>query len=267
VKIYARLIFFLCSLFLLLSCATTAEVTQGDGPTISQAQAEDYDGPKARIAVGSIIDKSGSGDSSLTHQFGLMHKKDRSVKMKPADMVSGIKDMMTTALFGSNRYIVLERDNINDVLVEQEFSDSGRVGTESKIPKGEIEGADLLVVGAVTAFDAGLGGFSLPIPIPLNRGRDIAILNLSFKKSYIAMDVRVIDAKTARVLAAVAVEGSATKVGAGLGGLARTRYGYIHVPVLLSGFANTPVEKAITEMVTLAVDNIVNKTPAVYYRH
>lgn len=252
---------------MLLSCATTAEVTEGGGATISEAQAEAYDGPKARIAVGSIIDKSGQGEKSLTHQFKLMRSKDRRVKINPGNMVSGIKDMMTTALFGSNRYIVLERDNIDDVLVEQEFSASGKVGSATKIPKGKIEGADLLVVGAVTAFDAGLSGFSIPIPIPLNRGNDVAVLNLSFKKSYIAMDVRVIDARTARILASVAVEGSATKMGAGLGGYARTRYGYIRVPVLLSGFANTPVEKAITEMVTLAVDQIVSKTPAVYYRH
>lgn len=266
-KVCQRSIIFCCCSFLLLSCAPTAEVTRGEGPTITEAQAEAYDGPRARIAVGTIIDKSGTGTKSLTHQFNLMRRHDRRVTLNPGNMVSGIQDMMTTALFGSNRYIVLERANIDDVLVEQEFSASGRVGELSKIPKGKIEGAELLVVGAVTAFDAGLGGFSFPIPIPLNRGSDIAVLNLSFKKSFIAMDVRVIDTATARVLASVAVEGSATKMGAGLGGIARTRYGYVRVPVLLSAFANTPVEKAMTEMVALAVDNIVNKTPAVYYRH
>lgn len=252
---------------LLAGCATT-DITKGGGASIGEAQAEKYDGPRARIAVGSIVDKSGTGKESLTHQLGLLARKPGGGGAPDAKAVmSGVRDLVTTALFQSNRYIVLERDAINDVLVEQEFSATGKVGEASRIPVGQIEGAELLVVGAITGFDAAAaGGGGFPIPIPINRGRDIVVLDIEYKKAFVSMDLRVIDTRTGRVVSTVAVEGAARKFGAGVSGFARTRYGgMVRVPTVLRGFANTPVEKAISEMVDAAVSHIVEKTPAEYY--
>lgn len=253
-------------------CATTAEVTKGGGATIGEAQAERYDGPKARITVGSIIDKTGGEKKkdSLRYQISILRRRGAAHEaLDPGAVTGGIRDLITTALFQSNRFIVLEREAISDVLVEQEFSASGRVGEASRIPTGELEGAELLVVGALTGFDAGAaGGGGFPIPIPINRGRDVLVLDVEIRKSHVAMDLRVIDVRTGRVVSTVAVEGSARKFGAGLSGFARTRYGgHVRLPTLLRGFTNTPVEKAISEMVDAAVTHVVEKTPPVYYRH
>jgi len=265
-----------CALFALLAlaglsgCATSTEVTKGGGATLGEAQAEKYDGPKARITVGKIIDKSGTRKQSLTYQLGLLAR--RSTGEPPPDaksMMSGIRDMITTALFQSNRYIVLERESISDVLLEQEFSASGRVGEGSRIPAGQIEGAELLVIGAITAFDAAAaGGGGFPIPIPINRGRDIVVLDIEYKKAFVSMDLRVIDTRTGRIVSTVAVEGAARKYGAGVSGFARTRHGgMLRIPTVLRGFANTPVEKAISEMVDAAVTHVVEKTPPVYFHY
>ncbi len=257
------------ALFVLGGCASTFKVIGGEkGASISAAQAEAYDGPKARITVGSIIDKSGStGKRSLGQQLGAMNRLSKTDDAPDAASVtSGIRDMLTTALFNSNRFIVLERENIKDVLVEQDFSTTGRVGDASTLPMGDIEGAELLVIGAITGFDAGIGGGALPIPIPLGRNGDFTTLNLAFKRGFVSMDLRVIDVKTARVVSTIAVEGRATKFGAGVGGLTRTRNsGYINLPVVLSGFSNTPVEKAINKMVDAAVDFLLTKTPDIYF--
>lgn len=255
---------------LLAGCASTAEVTKGGGATIGEAQAERYDGPKARIAVGAIIDRSGDGSkkTSVTYHLGILRRQiGASESYDVASVTSGIRDLVTTALFQSNRFIVLEREAIQDVLVEQEFSAAGRVGEATRIPMGQIEGAELLVVGALTAFDSGMaGGVAFPVPIPLNRQGDAAILDLEFRKGYVAMDLRVIDVRTGRIVSTAAVEGTARKWGAGLSGIARTRYGgAVRLPVLLRGFANTPVERAIGEMVDAAVTHIVENTPAVYF--
>lgn len=251
----------------LAACASTAEVTKGGGATIGEAQAEKYDGPKARIAVGKIIDKSGTGVKSLSYQLGLLSQRGGGSTPDAGGVTGGIRDMITTALFQSNRFIVLERENLNDVLTEQEFSVSGRVGEASRIPAGRVEGAELLVVGAITGFDAAAaGGGGFPIPIPLNRGRDVMMLDLEIRKAFVSMDLRVIDTRTGRVVSTVAVEGTARKFGAGLSGFARTRYGgMVRIPTLLRGFTNTPVEKAISEMVDAAVANIVEKTPAEFF--
>lgn len=253
---------------LLSGCASTAEVTKGGGATIGAAQAEKYDGPKARIAIGAIIDKTGSGKGSLAWQLGELRRRGGAYEsLSPGDVTGGMRDVLTTAFFQSNRYIVLEREAIRDVLVEQEFSAAGRVGDASRIPAGELEGAELLVIGALTGFDPGITGIAFPIPIPLNKGRDLVIFDVEYRKAYVTMDVRVIDTATGRIVATVAVEGTARKFGTGVSGIASTRYGHVRLPGLLRGFVNTPVERAISEMVDAAVAHVVEKTPAVYYRH
>lgn len=255
---------------LLTGCAPSATVTKGGGATIGEAQAEQYDGPKARIAVGTIIDKSGATPlNSLSYQLSRMPVSDSNLPAPDANAVlSGIRDMLTTALFQSNRYIVLERATLSDALVEQEFSASGKVGETSRISMGQIEGAELLVVGALTAFNPGVaGGVGFPLPIPLNNRGDMAILDVQFRKGYAAMDLRVIDTRTARLVASVAVEGSSYKFGAALSGIASTRSGSVRLPVILRGFTNTPAERAISEMVDAAVANIVEKTPPVYFHY
>jgi curli biogenesis system outer membrane secretion channel CsgG len=253
---------------MLAGCASTAEVTKGGGATIGEAQTEKYDGPKARITVGAIVDKTGGADQkgSLRYQLDVLRRRSPE-SFGGENVAGGIRDLITTALFQSNRFIVLERETISDALVEQEFSASGKVGEESRIPTGQVEGAELLVVGALTGFDAGAaGGGGFPIPIPINRGRDFMVLDVEIRKSHVAMDLRVIDVRTGRIVSTVAVEGSARKFGAGLSGFARTRYGgLVRVPTLLRGFANTPVEKAISEMVDAAVTHVVEKTPPVYF--
>ena len=258
------------AMLVLTGCATTAEVTKGGGTTIGEAQAEKYDGPKARITVGAIVDKTGSADKkgSLRYQLDVLRRRSSSPEsFQSENVVGGIRDLVTTALFQSNRFIVLERDTIGDALVEQEFSASGKVGEASRIPIGQIEGAELLVVGALTGFDAAAaGGGGFPIPIPINRGRDFMVLDVEIRKSHVAMDLRVIDVRTGRIVSTVAVEGSARKFGAGLSGFARTRHGgMVRIPTVLRGFANTPVEKAISEMVDAAVTHVVEKTPLVYF--
>jgi len=260
----------LCAALTFGGCATTA-VTKGGGAGIAEAQAEAYDGPKARIAVGSIVDKTGGRKkASLNYQLGLLRRHAGSSDAYSHDSVlGGVRDLLTTALFQSNRFIVLERDAINDVLVEQEFSAQGQVGETSRIPTGGIEGAELIVVGALTGFDAGAaGGGGFPIPIPVNRGRDVLVLDVEWRKSHVAMDLRVIDVRTGRIVSTVAVEGTARKFGAGLSGFAHTRYGgHVRLPTLLRGFANTPVEKALSKMVDAAITHVVEQTPLVYFHH
>jgi len=253
---------------LLAGCAPSATVTKGGGATIGEAQAEHYDGPKARIAVGTIVDKTSAAPlKSLSFQLSRITVSDSNSPVPDANgVLSGIRDMLTTALFQSNRYIVLERATLSDALVEQEFSASGKVGETSRIPMGQVEGAELLVVGALTAFNPGIaGGVGFPVPIPLNKRGDMAILDVQMRKGYAAMDLRVIDTRTARIVASVAVEGSSYKFGAAVSGIASTRSGSVRLPVILRGFTNTPAERAISEMVDAAVANVVEKTPPVYF--
>ena len=224
---------------------TTATVTSGqEAASIDQAQAEAYNGPKARIAVAQFKDKTGKG--WWTGQIG-----------------DGMADQMITALVNTNRYIVLERQLLGNVLSEQDLGASGRVRGETAAPIGQIEGAELLIVGAVTEFEGaasgaggGLGG-GLP--------GFLGAITGGYKKAHMAIDLRVIDARTSRVLAATSVEGEATDVN--LGGLLGGYGGSGALVGGLSGWKNTPTEKALRICIKKGVEFIVTKTPQSYYHY
>ena len=156
----------------LAACAAPqprARVTTGGGPTIAEAQAIPYDGPKARIAVSSFTIKSAKGHGQ---------------------MGTGLSDMLTTELFHTNRFIVLERKQLDEVIAEQDLAATGRIRPGTEAPTGEIEGAELLVIGAVTEFEpeAGAAGGGLVLgPFPVIAGGGA-------KRAHIAIDLRVTDA-------------------------------------------------------------------------
>lgn len=246
-------------------CSTASKVTRGDGQSIAAARAEDANGPKYRIAVGSVIDKTGpTGDKSLAQQIAYVNTKRKPDEQIAASAITGgIHDMLVTELFNSAQFIVLERDALNDALVEQEFSQSAKVGDASRIPLGQLEGAELLVVCALTGFDAGVQGGSIPIPIPLGKDfSNFGIVSLSFKRGFSAMDIRVIDTATGRVVASTAVEGRNSSYGIGLDGLLTSRTGYIPLPGVLDFFSNTPVQQALQKMVTAAIGKITEQRPS-----
>jgi curli biogenesis system outer membrane secretion channel CsgG len=240
----------LVAITILMSCAAmdritqpTAKSTSSTGPTIDEAQKEKYDGPKARIAVTKFLDKSAKGKA--TGQIG-----------------DGMADMLAHALLKTNRFIVLERQSLPDVLQEQDLGASGRVSPETAARIGQIEGADLLVLGAITEFEPGSAGAE-------GKGsrRQRNLLDLledilgSIKTSHVALIVRVVDTKTARIVASEQVEGKATDISGmiNLGGGDLTG--------VFSAFSKTPMEKAIRVAIEEAVKKIVDKTPPDYYRY
>ena len=228
-------------LVILLGLGLPTFAISSSGQDIASKQAEAYNGPKARIAVADFEDKMSS------------HGQYR------AEYGRGMSDMLTTALFQSNRYIVLEREKLKAVMVEQDLGASGRFRRETAAPIGHLEGAELLVTAAITGFDPGVagGGGGLGSLIP---GRFGSIAG-AFKKAYVAMDIRVIDTRTGRILTATNVDGSATTFGGGIG------FGGGGMVGGLGGFAKTPMETAIREMIQKAVNFVVAQTPQTYYHY
>jgi curli biogenesis system outer membrane secretion channel CsgG len=175
-------------------------------------------------------------------------------------------DMLATALFHTNRYVVLERQTLGDVLREQDLGAAGRIKTGTEAPIGEIEGAELLITGAVTEFEGaqsgvggGLGG------VGGTAGRILGAIAGGIKKAHMAIDVRVIDTKTSRVVASTSVEGEATDFA--LGGALAGAGGGGALAGALGGWSKTPTEKALRISIQEAVKFVVSKTPVIYYRH
>lgn len=256
--------------FLLAGCGPMAEMIQNAGqPTaktvstteqsIDQAQLEAYNGPKARVAVYRFTDQTGKGGGTMrgypyfawyTPQIG-----------------NGMAEMLNDALLQSNRFIVLDRQGLKDVLSEQDLAADGRVSRETAAPIGQVEGADLLIKGSITEFEpgsagmsagAGLGVFGWP-------GAIIGGVLGGLRQSHVAMVIQVVDARTTRILFSTTVEGKANDFniggalagfGGGFGGMAG-----------LGTYQKTPVEKAIRIAIIQAVKELSSKTPQTYFRH
>lgn len=252
-------------------CAASASVQNGNGDTITGVQEQAYDGPKARVVVGRIIDRSAdAGKNSLTFQLGQLIGEEQ---VDTVSVLGGMRDMLTDALFHTGRFILLEREMLDAVVVEQEFTEQHETGSASAIPgkssAATLEGADLLVVGALTSFDGGgSGGIAFPIPIPFNtRNGDFGILNVQMRTAAAAVDIRVIDVRSGRVVSTVAVEGKARKFGTAMTGFFSPVGGYIRLPGILSAFENTPVENALRDMMQQASQHIASKTPETFFRY
>ncbi len=209
------LIPFAAALLFATGCSTAAVVSSSGGPSISEAQQEPYNGPKPRIAVEAFEFKAARGGNQIGR---------------------GMSDMLADALFNSGRFIVLEREHIKDVIREQDFDASGRVRQDTAAPIGQIEGAQLLIRGSVTEFE------------PNCRGGSVLIFGA--KQACVAINLRIVDAATGRVVNATTVQGTSATVGGGL------IFATGPLPVGLGGWSKTPMEKAIRHCIDTAVKYI-----------
>jgi curli biogenesis system outer membrane secretion channel CsgG len=173
----------------------------------------------------------------------------------------GLREMMMTTMHENGRFIVVERLDLQGLAAEQALSRSPLARPDAVIAERQMDVAEIMVSAAVTEFEleASGSGLELGVPkIPLTFGHQS-------RNAHLAIDVRVIDIATGRVLGAKRIEGKAsasqTSIGATL-----SRRGTA-IPVSLGGFRNTPMEAAIRDCVQKASEYITSSTPRKYFRH
>lgn len=202
----------------LAGCATSSQVVSPNtGPSVQQAQAAPYDGPKQRIAVSGFETRS----AKASREIG-----------------SGMTDMLVDALFNSNRFIVLERDRLDAVTTEQDLSNSDRFRKDTAAPLGQLEGAQLLVRGAITEFEPDCKGGS--------------VILVSGKQACIGLNLRIVDVATGRVVNATTVQATSADNRVGL------VFAVGSLPFGLGTYSNTPMEGAIRNAIESAVTHIAN---------
>ena len=108
---------------------------------------------------------------------------------------NGLSDILVTELVRSNRFLVVEREAIKEIIQEQTLGMSGLVNQQTSIPTGQMAGAQFFVKGAVTEFNdkAGGGGLTLKYATGEVGGKS--------RTAYVGIDVRIIDNATGQVYA------------------------------------------------------------------
>jgi len=226
---------------------TEVRVRESSNRGIADVQADHYNGPKARIAVARFENKTADSYNWYNPSIG-----------------DGMADMLTTALVNSGRFIVLERESLDTVIGEQDLGASGRVREDTAAAIGEIEGAELLIVAAVTEFDDDSGGRSGSLGGG-DIGRVFGAITGGSRSAHMAIDLRVVDATTSRVLAATSVEGEAKDFD--IGGALAGYTGSVGLGGALSAWENTPREEALRQVIGAAVDYVISVTPQEMMRY
>ncbi len=230
------------ALFACSCVSTTADVRRQPGaPTVQQAAA--YSGPKARITVARIKCKAARCAGAIG---------------------DGLRDMLISGLFKTNRFVVLGgREELKELKEEMDLAQSGYVKEEGAPEVGGWESADIIILGSVTAFEPRAGGVGVGAGGLLPGV--LAGMRFGKNDAYISMDLRIIDIRTRRIINTTTVDGKASSfrvggIGAGWGGVGILGAG-------LSVYRNTPMEKAVRVMLDKAVDFISSQIPDSYYRY
>ncbi len=219
-----------------------------------------YDGPKARVAVSDFEWKVGTSkttvgiggvDFSFSHEDEMAH-------------TDALKAMLTTALVQSKRYRVMERARIDSVKDEIGLQEDGYTDQSGK-KRGSVKAPDILVVAYITGWSPGSSGSSGGVSSALFGKKASSVLGAvskGYKKSSLAMDIRILDAETTELLAATSVETVATDVD--FGGALSVLTGSGSLGGGLDTYSNTPMEKAIRSSILEATRYIAQNTPSEY---
>lgn len=110
------------------------------------------------------------------------------------ELGSGVADIFVTEAFRSQQFRITERAQIDKILLEQDLATSGRIDPSTAAQVGQITGAELIVVGSVTEFGVTTTG---------GGGKVLGIFGGSAETvtASIAVDIRVVDAKSAEIVA------------------------------------------------------------------
>jgi curli biogenesis system outer membrane secretion channel CsgG len=150
-----------------------------------------------------------------------------------ASVGSELADMLASELSSTGAFEVLERREIDAVLGEQDLGASGRISPATRAKIGKIKGAQYLVAGTVSAYEervSGGGGGVSYRGVSLGGKKD---------KTYIAVDLKVIDTETGAIADTRTIE--AESKGSGLGAGLSVKGFHVNG----GGYEKTPAGKAI----------------------
>lgn len=148
-----------------------------------QAMSQDLSALKKRIAIINFEDRSGYG-----HNIG-----------------RGVADMLVTSLVESDKFIVIERAELDELLKEQGLGQTGLVTPQSAAKVGQLLGLQRIITGSITEFGSkqskvggGIGGFNLGVSTTTAR---------------VVVDLRIINVNTGEIVMAKSAEGEDSSTG------------------------------------------------------
>jgi curli biogenesis system outer membrane secretion channel CsgG len=236
-----RIIILLLTVLIFQGCVQQNYVTTFSAPDPSPNTLDmNYNGPKANIAVGDFTVKARGSSRYIG---------------------DGLREMLQTSLFESLRFNVLDRLDTQGMAAEQKLSYSKMAKRGSAKLGAQMEVAELLFYGTVTEFEAEASGAGLKAALP---GLP-ASAEVSGKNAHMAIDIRVVDTASGRLVGARRIAGSAASYKAAAG--TRIGSGSGTMPISLGAYKNTPMELAIRDCIYRSVIYACKYLPGEYFKH
>lgn len=187
----------------------------------TQTEAQDANGPGAApaaapSATGAATQGRKKRVAVFDFDYATVQTASAAVFGTNVDVGKGITDLLVKYLVQDGTYSVIERQQLDKILAEQNFSNSDRANPASAAKLGKILGVDAIIVGAVTQFGndnknqnvggggGGWGGFGVG--------------GFSHKKSkaVVSLDARIVNIDTAEIMAVAEGHGESSRSSVGL---------------------------------------------------
>jgi curli biogenesis system outer membrane secretion channel CsgG len=161
----------------------------------------------------------------LNFEYGTVKSNAQAIFGSDQDVGKGISDMLVQKLVEDGKYSVIERNALDKVLGEQNFSNSDRADASTAAKIGRILGVDAIIIGSITQFgrddqhtNVGGGGFG-------GYGSKLGLggVGTHKAKAVVGITARLVNTSTGEILAAVTGTGESSRsgtslIGAGAGG-------------------------------------------------
>ena len=174
-----------------------------------------HKGPKLRVGIVDFVNKSSYGAGRLG---------------------TSASDILTTELFKTGAFILVERAQLKQILGEQALGQTGTVNPDTAAQAGKVLGLNALVTGSISQFGVSTSG------------ADYGVYKQKVQTAKCTVDVRVVDTSTGQLLFADSGKGEFERKAQEVLGLGQR-----------AGYDETLGQEALRSAVTKFMDNLVQQ--------
>ncbi len=199
----------------------------------------------------------------LDFDYGTVRTNSAALFGTDVDVGRGITDLVVKRLVQDGTYSVIERQALDKILKEQNFSNSDRANPTSAAKIGKLLGVDAIIVGAITQFGGenqntkvgGVGGNW--------GGFGLGGLGRKKSKAIVSVDARIVDVDTGEILAVADGKGESERTSTSLlgGGSNWHGFGGGNVDFGSSDFQQTIIGEAVKSAVDQLSQGLVAGAP------
>jgi len=204
----------------------------------------------------------------LDFDYATVHSNVAAVFGSDVDVGKGITDLLIKYLVKDGTYSVIERQALDKIMAEQNFSNSDRANPASAAKLGKLLGVDAIIVGAITEFgnetkntNIGGGGGALG-------GFGLGGFGHKKSKAICAIDARIVDIDTAEILGVADGKGESSRESTSLtgGGGHWSGFGGGHADFGSSDFQQTIIGEAINSATQQLSSGLIADAPKLQAR-